>query len=315
MTGAPKPLIFFGTCNLDFCLSVDRLPTRGQSVMGDLIRHPGGKGANQAVAAARLGLAPRFFTKLGDDEAGAILKCALLDAGVQTDAIETVRGANSGTALIIVDGDGGNIIGIESGANQSMSERDIERAANLIGAGALVVAEMGLPNAALERLFALKPDYGFELIFNPAPVRKGLTKAAWRQVDYATPNEMEAFDLTGIEVVDLVSAERAAEGLLDLGVRAVIVTLGAQGAFYADDQRRFHVPAFPVKALDTTAAGDAFTGGLAAALARSAPIERAIRYAMAVAALCVTSAGAQSAMPSAETVDAFLASQSLVEPL
>nr|WP_292333574.1 ribokinase [Mesorhizobium sp.] len=305
--------MFFGTTNLDLCFNVDRLPTPGETLLGTLVRNPGGKGANQAVAAARLGLRPYFYTRLGDDEAGRALLRSLQEAGVRTDAVEVCPGELSGSAMVMVGDDGANMIVIDPGANLKATPATVEKAAAFIEPGTIVVAEMGIPIAALERLCALKADRGFELIFNPAPVRTGLSTEAWRSVDYITPNQTETFELTGVEVVGFESAAEAALKLLEFGPKAALITLGAQGTYYRDGSRSFAMPAFPVKVLDTTAAGDAFNGGFAAFLAQGLPVRDAIRKATAVAALCVTRRGAQESMPTARTVDEFLNQQTVLE--
>ncbi|WOH80170.1 ribokinase [Bradyrhizobium sp. BEA-2-5] len=308
-----RPLMFFGTTNLDLCFNVERLPTPGESLMGGLTRYPGGKGANQAVAAARLGLKPHFYTRLGDDDVGRSLLQSLREAGVCTEAIGIARGEVSGSALVMVGDDGSNMIVIDPGANLNVTADMVQSAAEFIEPDAIVVAEMGLPISALNRLFEMKADKGFELIFKPAPVRPGLSPAAWASVDFVTPNQTEAFELTGIEVTDFDSAVHAAVRLLDLGPAAALITLGAKGAYYADAKRSFALPAFPVKVVDTTAAGDAFNGAFAASLAQGLPLRDAVKRALAVAALCVTRRGAQSSMPTAGAVDEFLKSQTILE--
>ncbi|WLR99655.1 ribokinase [Shinella sumterensis] len=308
-----RPLIFFGTTNLDLCFNVERLPTPGESLIGSLSRNPGGKGANQAVAAARLGVTPRLFSRLGDDDAGVELLRSLVSAGVDTQAVQIAVGEVSGSALVMVGDDGGNMIVIDPGANARVTPEIIEAGCDHIEEDAIVVAEMGLPTDALERLFDLKGERNFTLMFNPAPVRHGLTRDAWSKVDFVTPNESEAFELTGIEIVSMEAARQAADALLSLGPKAALITLGERGAFFSDGNQTFVVPAFPVVVVDTTAAGDAFNGGFAAALATGSSIRDAIRQAMAVAALCVTRRGAQQAMPSAVEVDQFLNHKTLLE--
>jgi ribokinase len=303
---ATRPLMFFGTTNLDLCFTVERLPTAGETVMGTLVRYAGGKGANQAVAAARLGAEPQFFTRVGDDDSGQFLLRSLKQAGVNLDAVEIAVGEPSGSALVAVGADGSNQIIIDPGANRHISVESIRRGAGFISQNAVLVAEMGLPLPALEYLFALKSELSFTLIFNPAPVQAGLSRGAWQAVDIVTPNAAEASQLTSIEVVDHEAAARAATALLELGPRAVVITLGERGCYYADAEQSFEIPAFPVLAVDTTGAGDAFTGGLAAAVAMGLPIRDAIRRAVAVAALSVTRRGAQLAMPTARETDDFL---------
>ncbi len=309
----PAPLIFFGTTNLDLCFNVERLPTPGESLIGSLVRHPGGKGANQAVAAARLGLKPKLFTRLGDDDAGGVLIASLMTAGVVTDAVQIAKEEVSGSALVMVGDDGGNMIVIDPGANANVTPELINKAAAHIEPNSIVVAEMGLPIDALEQLFSLKTQLEFRLIFNPAPVRPGLSRVAWSAVDFVTPNESEAYELTGIEIDSQEAAAQAASALLALGPKAALITLGERGAYYADGTQTFFVPAFPVVVVDTTAAGDAFNGGFAAALATGVPVREAVRQAMAVAALCVTRRGAQPSMPTATEVDDFLNHKTLLE--
>ncbi|MEX3953376.1 ribokinase [Paraburkholderia sp. EG287A] len=306
MNATPRPLMFFGTTNLDLCFEVEHLPAAGESVMGTLARYAGGKGANQAVAAARLGAAPRFFTRIGGDEAGDFLLRSLEEAGVIVDAVEIASGEPSGSALVAVGNDGSNVVIIDPGANRHITVASISHGASFISRDTVVVAEMGLPLPALEYLFSLKREVPFTLVFNPAPVQSGMSRDAWRAVDIVTPNAAEASELTGIHVVDDKTARSAATALLELGPRAVVITLGEQGSWYADIEQSFGMPAFPVQAVDTTGAGDAFTGGLAAAIAMGRPIRSAICRAMAVAAISVTRHGAQIAMPSAREVDDFL---------
>jgi len=265
------------------------------------------------VAAAKLGLRPKFFTRLGDDEAVKILMRSLKDAGVLTDAVQIAKGEASGSALVMVGDDGSNMIVIDPGANAKVTASVIDEVASHIDPGSIVVAEMGLPVEALEQLFSLKPKLDFRLIFNPAPVRSGLSREAWSQVDFVTPNESETFELTGVEVVDYKSATKASKVLLELGAKASLITLGERGAFYSDGEETFLVPSFPVIVVDTTAAGDAFNGGFAAALAKGVPIREAVRQAMAIAALCVTKRGAQPSMPTAKAVDEFLNHRTLLE--
>lgn len=313
MTIKARPLMFFGTTNLDLCFTVDRLPCAGETVMGTLAKYAGGKGANQAVAAARLGLETRFFSRLGDDEAGKFLLRSLRESGVDLDAIEIAAGERSGSALVAVGADGCNQIIIDPGANRHISVESIRHGASFIPRDAIVVAEMGLSLHALEYLFSLKQERSFTLIFNPAPVQPGLSREAWEAVDIVTPNAVEAFELTGMEVVDEQTAKRAASALLKLGPRAAVITMGEQGSYYADAEQAFVMPAFTVRAVDTTGAGDAFNGALAAGVAMNLPIRSAVRRAMAVAAISVTRCGAQIAMPTSYEVDDFLQSTMSLE--
>lgn len=304
-----RDLIVFGTCNLDLCLATERLPAPGASVIGTLRRFAGGKGANQAVAAARLGGSPLFYTRVGDDEAGAFLRRSLTEAGVRLDAVKTVPGVSSGTALIMVDHEGTNIIGIAPGANSEVAPADIDAAFALVASGGIVVVEMGLPLAALAHIFARSHERGDILIFNPAPVTGEISHEDWQRVHLITPNATEAEQLTGVRIAAPADAAAAAERLLAMGVRAAAVTLGEGGVLLADRTTTEHFPAFPVHAVDTTAAGDAFNGALALMLAEGRPMAEAIRAAMATAAICVTRPGAQGSMPTRAEVDDFLVSR------
>lgn len=300
-----RPLLFLGTSNLDVVCFCETLPERFESVMGSIERFPGGKGANQAVCAGRLGGRPLFATLLGDDDAGAELRRSFSEAGVRCEAVIEIAGGTSGMALIFVEGKGDNIIGIDPGTNLRFGPDHVERALALVPDGAVLVAEMGLPMAALRQLFQRKGERF--LIFNPAPVTGPLSPEDCAAIDLLTPNELEAEALTGVRIGSLADALAAAGELVARGCGGVIVTLGRQGAVYSDGRSAETFQAFPVEAVDTTAAGDAFNGGLAHAIASGQPMASAIRYAMAVAALSVTKKGAQSSMPGAHQVADFLA--------
>ena len=306
-----RPLMFFGSTSLDLCISVERFPLPGQSILGTFAHHAGGKGANQAVAAARLGVPTLLCTRLGTDSAGEVLRRSLETSGVIVDAIETADGEKSGTAVVAVDAGGSNLIIRDRGTNANISIESLHLALLRIAQGAVVVVELGLPLPAIEFLFSQKQHYGFELIFNPSQVKEGLSRRAWEAVDIVTSNEAEASQLTGIGVHDVETAAWAGKVLLEMGPRAVVITLGSKGAYYCDSREAFMTPAFPVVALYTTGAGDAFNGGLAANIALGLPIRKAIMRASAVAALSLMRHGAQVAMPTAAAVDDFL---NLVDP-
>ena len=306
MNSIVRPLMFFGTTNLDLCVTVENLPVAGQSVLGKFTQYAGGKGANQAVAAARLGLHTMFYTRVGDDNAGQFLRRSLNDAGVSLDAVEIAVGEPSGMALVAVDKDGNNLIIIDPGTNQNIALDSLHTVITKLPTNAVVVVEMGLPLYVIEYLFAQKEKHQFTLIFNPAPVQMGLSGEAWKAVDIVTPNANEATALTGIDVSDLKTAAQAAKVLLKLGPRSVVITLGQEGAYYCDANEAFHTPSFQVVARDTTGAGDAFNGGLSAAIAMGLPIRQAIVKASAVAAISVTRPGAQISMPLASEVEDFL---------
>lgn len=308
-TTATKPIVVVGTCNLDFALLTQHLPASGETVLGDLQIAGGGKAANQAVAAARLGGEVSFVTRVGDDANGSVLLDGLRSDGVGVESVTVVPDGDSGTALIFVDAKGQVMIGVAEGVNRHMEPADLDRCQALSSPDAVVLAEMGIPLAVIEALGARQPQVGFRFVFNPAPVVGELSAECWRAIDIITPNETEAEDLTGIAVSDDESALRAARALVELGARVGVVTLGERGLAYATAEDAARLPAFAVEAVDTTSASDSFSGGLAVALQRGDSLEAALRYGQAVAAICVTRPGAQPSLPTAAEVEDFLASQ------
>ena len=300
-----RPLIFIGTTNLDIIFYSTALPSVGQSLIGTIEEFGGGKAANQAVAAARLGGAPYFATMLGEDDAADSLMRDLAGFGVQTSKIRRKPGVASGKALILVGPDGANMMGIDAGANEKFDPDDVLVALEDVPEDAVMVVEMGLPVDTCRAAFESKG--GRFLIFNPAPVRAQLTAADCKNIDIITPNETEAEELSGLPVSSVDQAFHAATHLHDSGIAAVAITLGANGAVYVDAKRRIHQEAFPVDAVDTTAAGDAFNGALAVAVARGMEIEDSLRFAVGTASLSVTRKGAQTSMPTEQEVGHFLA--------
>jgi ribokinase len=281
-----RSLIFIGTTNLDIVFYTDALPSVGQSLMGTIEEFGGGKGANQAVAAARLGGEPFFATMVGEDDAAEVLIRGLADFGINTSKIKRRQNASSGKSLIFVGSDGSNMIGIDAGANEEFSPDDVCEAFIDIPLDAVVVVEMGLPVDACRAVFKAKGERF--LIFNPAPVRAQISDQDCRSIDIITPNETEAEQLTGMPVTNIEEAFLAAHQLRDRGIAAVAITLGKSGV------------------VDTTAAGDAFNGALATAIASGHEISVALRFAVATASLSVTRKGAQQSMPTHDEVHNFL---------
>ena len=302
-----RPLIFLGTTNLDTVCFAESLPAVGESVLGGIEEFGAGKGANQAVAAARLGANPEFATLLGQDGAAEMLTRLLAESGVRTGKIRRIPGSVSGRALVIVDAGGANMIAMDAGANMRFAASDVMAALADVPQDAVAVVEMGLPAEACRAAFAHKGERF--LIFNPAPVREQLTEADCRSIDILTPNEIEAAELTGLPVSTVEQAMTAARCLHKRGAKGVAVTLGAGGVAYVDAGRTIHQPAFEVDTVDTTAAGDAFNGGLGVAISKGMEIEAALRFAAAVAGLCVTKKGAQQSMPGEAEVQLLLSQQ------
>ena len=303
-----KPIVVVGSINLDLVAATKRIPIAGETVAGISFRtFPGGKGANQAVAAARVGGAVRMVGKLGADAFGIELKNNLMMANVDTDGIGIVP-TSSGVALITTDEDGQNAITVVAGANGHLSPGDLDGNLDLIRDAGILLTQLEIPLETVERLAEIASANEIPLMLDPAPARP-LPASLLKRVDWLTPNETETCTLTGLPPGDLdrASLEDAAQQLLAAGCRNVILKLGGKGCYLAlsDGTRRF-VPAFTVKAVDTTAAGDAFNGAFAVAHMRGEdPVESAF-WASAVAAISVTRAGAQASMPTAMEVDRFL---------
>jgi len=305
--GQNKPkIVVVGSSNMDLVVKSSRIPSRGETILGgDFIMNPGGKGANQAVAAAKLGAEVYFVAKLGDDIFGRQSLSNFQKVGVHTDYVVQTKEAPSGAALIIVDDAGDNIIVVASGANLKLTPEDVKKAQSAIASSGAVAAQLEVPPATVEFAAALANDAGVPFILDPAPAQK-LSTELLGMVDVLTPNETEAGILTGIEVIDVDSAQLAAEKLLKLGVKAVILTMGAQGYLLATVESMEFVPSIKINAVDATAAGDAFTGSLAVGLARGKILKDAALFANYVAALSVMKMGAQSSMPNAEQVKNFI---------
>ena len=303
----PPSIVVVGSSNTDMVVKSDRLPGPGETVTGGRFAMvPGGKGANQAVAAARLGADVTFVAKVGDDVFGSQAIEGYRRDGIRTDFILRDPEHATGVALILVDRSGENLISVASGANHALTPADVDAAAERIRAADLLMLQLEIPLQSVARAAAIAHQAGVPVMLDPAPAPEGpLDAALLSQITYLTPNEGEAARLTGVEVTDEPSARRAAEKLLAAGARHVIVTLGARGALVASEQAAMLVPGRPVEAVDSTAAGDAFNGGLAVALAGGAAVDAAVRRANRVAALSVTRLGAQTSLPTAEELSRF----------
>lgn len=311
----PK-IVVVGSSNTDMVVKAARIPAPGETVLGGaFVMAAGGKGANQAVAAARLGAEVTLVARLGADPLGDEAIAGYQKDSILTDLIVRDPDRPTGVALILVDAHGENSITVALGANEALSPDDVERAAERIGAADAVVMQLEVPLAAVERAAAIASAAGVPVILDPAPAPDGgLPAALLHNVTCLKPNESEAERLTGIRVGDPASAERAARALQELGPRTVIITLGSQGAIVVDGAAVHHVPAYRVAAVDTTAAGDAFTGALAAAVGAGAALVEAVRRAAAAGALAATRMGAQPSLPTLAEWEAFLANQSAGRP-
>ena len=301
----PK-IVVVGSSNMDLVVKSPRIPAVGETILGeDFIMTPGGKGANQAVAAAKLGAEVYFVAKLGDDIFSEQSLANFTKEAVNTEYVTRTREAPSGVALITVDRAGDNVIVVAPGANRKLSPADVEKAQSAIASSGAVVAQLEVPLETVEYAARLANGAGVPFILDPAPAQQ-LGPELLEMVDVLTPNETEAQILTGIEVTDEDSARKAAGNLLERGVKAVILTMGSTGFLLASSDVSEFVPAIRVDAVDATAAGDAFTGSLAVGLARGKTLADAAFFANHVAALSVTKMGAQSSMPTAEEVESFV---------
>lgn len=271
---------------------------------------PGGKGSNQAVAAARLGAEVNILVSLGTDEFGDLAYANLVNEGIGVDHVKRVHSLSTGAALIIVDGvSGENMIVVAPGSNDELNIADVEAARELILASDYILMQLEIPLETVMYTARLAHENGIGVILNPAPGRE-LPDELLAMVDVFTPNETEAGIISGVEVRDLGSAEMAARALRDRCCRAVIITLGAMGVLAADDHGTRHIPSFRVDAIDTTGAGDAFNGALAAALGEGMGLDEACRFANAAAAISVTRIGTSVATAHRHEVAEFLAKHS-----
>ncbi len=297
-------IVVVGSANLDLVVDVARVPSVGETVLGgDLRRVPGGKGANQAVASARLGRSVAMIGRLGDDEAGAMLRAAMADDGIDTTHTVSTSGVPTGVALIAVQADGDNSIVVSPGANARLGADDIERAERMLTEAAVTIVQLEIPIDAV--VTAARVAAGI-VILNPAPAPSGgLPEELFSYVDVLVPNQSELATLAGFE--GLVDVARAVELARDLPCRAVVVTLGADGALVVDGDTIDHVAAPLVHPVDTTAAGDSFCGALADALVGGSDLVAAVSWAVRVGAATTLRAGAQTSLPTRHEVEELLA--------
>jgi len=292
-------VVVVGSLNMDLVARAQRLPKAGETLPGEsFFTVPGGKGANQAVAVARLGGSVAMIGNVGDDAYGQQLRQALSVEGVDCRAIETCPGVSSGVALITVDAASQNCIVIIPGGNGLLTAQSVQRFDALLQAAEIIICQLEVPPETVAWTLARGHELGKQVILNPAPATGPLPADWFAHIDYLTPNESEAEALSGVAVTDLDSARRAGERLLQLGAGKVIITLGAQGALLVTAQGHRHFPAPQVQPLDTTAAGDTFIGGFAAGLVRGLEEGEAIAFGQRAAAVSVTRAGAQPSIPS-----------------
>ncbi len=301
-----KDILVIGSSNTDMIIQLDHIPRPGETVLGgDFTTAAGGKGANQAVGAARAGGKVTFVARVGKDMFGDQAVAGFARDGIGTDYVFRDSSAPSGVALIFVAKDGENSIAVAGGANSKLSPADIKRAKKAITAADTLGMQLETPVETIQAAAEIAAKAKVRVILNPAPARP-LPDKLLKLVTILTPNETEAELLTGVQVRDEATAAKAAKKLLAKGVKTVILTLGSRGAFLAEAEYGELVPGFKVKAVDTTAAGDIFNGALAVALSEGTPILEAIRFANAAAAISVTRLGAQPSAPKREEIESLL---------
>ena len=297
-----KPIVVLGSLNMDLVVRSPRLPAAGETILGGPFQtFPGGKGANQAVAIARLEAPVTMIGRVGADAFGNELLQAAAKDGVDVQAIIRDPQAATGVALITVDAAGQNTIVVASGANMNVSPADVEQHAGLIERASLLVMQLECPLDAVQSAARLAHQAGVRVVLNPAPARE-LPAELLASIDLLAPNQSELLLLIGSELPLPVATRQ----LIDLGVPNVVVTLGGEGAYLASPQTETYLPPHPVAAIDTVAAGDAFVGALAVALAEGKPLKQAVRWGNAAGAIAVTRQGAQPSLPTRSEVLAML---------
>lgn len=302
-----KPrIVVVGSSNTDMIIRLDHIPRPGETLLGgEFLTAAGGKGANQAVGAARAGGTVTFVARVGRDVFGDQAIKGFERDGIRVETVFRDAKQPSGVALIFVAKDGENSIAVASGANGALRPGDVRKARAAIRGARIVLMQLETPLETVAAAASLARREGVRVILNPAPAR-ALPDRLLRQISILTPNESEAEMLSGIRVGSDAAAARAARKLRQRGVETVILTLGARGSFVSSPEGEGRVPGFKVKAVDTTAAGDIFNGALAVRLGERSPLLEAVRFANAAAALSVTRSGAQPSAPHRRDIDAFL---------
>jgi ribokinase len=299
-------VVVAGSANIDLIARVSHLPKPGETV-GDaeFSQAHGGKGANQAVAAARAGANVSFISSLGDDLFGQSMLKDFQRTGINTDYIMQAKGVPTGTALIWVDAQGENSIAVAPGANYQLSSDYIDECRILLSGAELILLQLEIPFETVEYIIDLCASLGKKIMLNPAPARK-LERRHLKPLYCLIVNETEAAMISGLPVESRDEIQEAAKALLGMGPQMVVITLGSKGVYYVSKREQKFVDAYPVKTVDTTAAGDVFCGVLAAQLVKNKKVEDAIKFANAAAALSTTILGAQPSAPNQQQIQEFL---------
>ncbi|ELU1491055.1 ribokinase [Enterobacter hormaechei] len=302
-------LVVLGSINADHILNLETFPTPGETVTGNQYQVAfGGKGANQAVAAGRSGANIAFIACTGDDDTGERVRKQLASDNIDIAPVSVVAGESTGVALVFVNAEGENVIGIHAGANAALTTERVEAQRGIIAGAEALLMQLESPVESVLAAAKIAHENHTSVVLNPAPARV-LSDELLALVDIITPNETEAEKLTGIRVENDDDAARAALALHDKGIGTVIITLGSRGVWASVNGEGRRVPGFKVKAIDTIAAGDTFNGALVTALLEGKAMDDAIRFAHAAAAIAVTRKGAQPSVPWRKEIDEFLSQQ------
>lgn len=299
-------IVVAGSLNMDLVIGIEHRPKQGETVLGtNFFMNSGGKGANQAVAARKLGASVSMIGKVGTDMFAERLLSNLEQTGVDCHAVEQVEDVSTGVAFVMLDRDGDNSIIVAPGANHHLTPADIRRREHLIKQAKLLMVQLEIPVETVFEAAAIAKKHQVPVLLDPAPALP-LPDELLGMVDYIVPNESEITQLTGIEVHDQVTAKLAAVELLRKGVTTVVAKLGAKGVVVVNANRTFFVDSYKVKAVDSTGAGDAFAGALGAAIVNGKDLWTAAKFASAIGAITVTRHGAQVSMPSLEDAEQFI---------
>ncbi|MGU3416129.1 ribokinase [Enterobacteriaceae bacterium C34A] len=302
-------LVVLGSINADHILNLESFPRPGETVTGSHYHVAfGGKGANQAVAAGRSGANIAFIACTGDDDTGERIRKQLASDNIDVAPVTAVAGESTGVALIFVNGEGENVIGIHAGANAALSTKLVTAQETLIAQADALLMQLESPLDSVLLAAKIAHQNKTQVVLNPAPARE-LSDELLALVDIITPNETEAEKLTGVKVETDEDAAKAAQVLHEKGIDTVIITLGSRGVWASQNGKGERVPGFKVQAVDTIAAGDTFNGALMTALLEEKPLAQALRFAHAAAAIAVTRKGAQPSVPWRKEIDDFLRQQ------
>ena len=302
-------LVVLGSINADHILNLESFPAPGETLMGSQYQVAfGGKGANQAVAAGRSGAKIAFIACTGDDDTGERVRKQLASDNIDIAPVSVIAGESTGVALIFVNGEGENVIGIHAGANAALTVELVEAQRERIAAASALLMQLESPIESVLAAAKIARENQTLVALNPAPARE-LSDELLSLLDIITPNETEAEKLTGVRIDNEADAAKAANVLHDKGIKTVLITLGSRGVWASVNGEGSRIPGFKVQAIDTIAAGDTFNGALITALLEDKPLAEAIRFAHAAAAIAVTRKGAQPSVPWREEIDEFLRQQ------